>query len=148
VAIYAIGAQSAAAAAGAAYAAFRAPTRNSKIREIGLSCNAATASNITLVRNTNASYAASTSTGVGQQLNPVDAAGSSVIDTAWSAAPTITATNRLRRFALPATIGAGLIWVFQAGLWVRNATATDIIVIWNEGGSAGSALNMYVEWEE
>jgi len=148
VAIYAIGFQSVAAATGAPYAAFRAPTRNSKLREIGMSCNAATASNISLLRNTNASYAASTSTSVGQQLNPVDAAGTSLVDTAWSAAPTITAASRIRRFALPATIGAGLIWVFQAGLWVRNATATDIIVLWNEGASTGSILNCYAEWEE
>ncbi len=148
MAIYAIGFQSVAAATGAPYAAFRAPTRNSKLREIGMSCNAATASNISLLRNTNASYAASTSTSVGQQLNPVDAAGTSLVDTAWSAAPTITAASRIRRFALPATIGAGLIWVFQAGLWVRNATATDIIVLWNEGASTGSILNCYAEWEE
>jgi hypothetical protein len=148
MAIYSIGFQSAAAAAGAAYAAFRAPTRNSRIREIGLSCNAATASNISLLRNTNASYAASASTSVGQQVNPIDAAGTSLVDTAWSAAPTVTAASRIRRFALPATIGAGLVWVFQAGLWVRNGTATDNLVIWNEGGSAGSALNGYVEWEE
>jgi hypothetical protein len=148
MATYAIAFQSAAALTGAPYAAFRAPTRNSKIREIGLSCNAATASNISLFRNTNASYAASTSTSVGQQLNPADAAGTSLVDTAWSAAPTITAASRIRRFTLPATIGAGLVWVFQAGLWVRNGTATDDLVIWNEGGSTGSALNGYIEWEE
>lgn len=148
MAVYAIGFQTAAAAAGAAYAAVRAPTRNSKIREIGLSCNAATTSPITLYRNTNASYAASTSTSAGQQLNPVDAAGTTLVDTAWTAAPTVTAASRIRRFQLPGTIGASMIWVFQAGLWVRNATATDILVIWNEGGSAGSALNGYVEFEE
>lgn len=148
MAIYSIGFQSVAAAAGAPYAAFRAPTRNSKLREIGLSCNAATASNISLFRNTASGYTATTSTAVGQQLNPPDANGTSLVDTAWSTAPTITAANRLRRFALPATIGAGLIWVFQNGLWVRSATATDIIVIWNEGASAGSILNGYAEFEE
>jgi hypothetical protein len=148
MAIYSIGFQSAAAAAGAAYAAFRAPTRNSRIREIGLSCNAATASNVTLFRNTAAGYAASASTSVGQQLNPPDANGTSLVDTAWTTAPTITAASKLRRFVLPATIGAGLVWVFQNGLWVRNAVATDILVIWNEGASAGSVLNAYIEWEE
>ncbi len=148
MAIYSIGFQSAAAAAGAAYAAFRAPSRNSCIREIGLSCNAATASNLTLFRNTNASYAASTSTSVGQQENPPDAAGTSLVDTVWSAAPTITTASKLRRFVLPATIGAGLVWVFQNGLWVRSATLTDVLVIWNEGASAGSVLNGYIEWSE
>jgi hypothetical protein len=150
VARYEIGFQSAAAAAGAAYAAFRAPTRNSKLLELGLSCNAATASNISLLRNTAAGYTATTSSSVGQQENPsgADAAGTSVVDSAWSTPPTVTAASRIRRFTLPATIGAGLIWTFQNGIWVRSATATDILVIWNEGGSAGSALNGYCVWEE
>lgn len=113
-----------------------------------MSCNAATASSVTLYRNTNASYAASASTAVGQQEQPADAAGTSLVDTAWTSAPTITAANRLRRFQLPATIGAGLIWSFVNGLWVRSATLTDVIVIWNEGGSAAGALNGYVTFEE
>jgi hypothetical protein len=145
---YSIAFQSAAAAAGAAYCAFRAPTRRSRVVEMGLACNAATASNVSLLRNTNASYAASTSTSVGQALDTGDVAGTSLVDTAWSAAPTVTAASRIRRFTLPATIGAGLIWVFQVGLWVKNATATDIMVVWNEGASAGSVLNGYVEFEE
>ena len=148
MAIYSIGFSTAAAAASAAYAAFRAPTKTSKIRELGLACNAATTSPVSLLRNTNASYAASTSTSVGQQLNPIDTNGTSLVDTAWSAAPTVTAASRMRRFQLPATIGAAFIWVFQNGLWVRNATATDILVLWNESGSAGSVLNGYIEWEE
>lgn len=143
-----IGFQSAAAAAGAAYAAFRAPTRYSKLVEIGLACNAATASNISLLRNTNASYAASTSTSVGQADNPSAAAGTSLIDTAWTTAPTVTAASRLMRYTLPATIGAGLIWTFPEGIFIRSATATDILVIWNEGGAAGSVLNGYCVWDE
>lgn len=145
---YSIGFSSAAAAAGAAYAAFRAPTRLSKVLEIGLACNAATASLISLFRNTAGTYAASTSTGVGQAEIPTDQAGTSLVDTAWSTPPTVTAANRIRRFGLPATIGAGLIWTFQNGLWVRATTATDNLVIWNEGAGAGSALNGYIVWEE
>jgi hypothetical protein len=145
---YEIGFQSAAAAAGAAYAAFRAPTRQSRLLELGLACNAATLSNVSLFRNTNASYAASTSTSAGQPDNPTDPAGTSLIDTGWSTPPTVTAASRIRRYGLPATAGAGLIWVFQNGKWVRNATVLDILVIWNEGASAGSALNGYAVWEE
>jgi hypothetical protein len=145
---YSIGFQSAAAAAGAAYAAFRAPTRTSRLIEIGLSCNAATASNISLFRNTAAGYAASTSSSVGQAEKPTAAAGTSLVDSAWSTPPTITAASRMRRFLLPATIGAGLIWTFPEGLDVRNATATDILVLWNEGASAGSVLNGYCVWDE
>ncbi len=145
---YTIGFVTPAAASGAAYAGFRAPTRRSKLVEIGLTCNAATASNVSLFRNTNGSYAASSSTSVGQAEDPSDVAGTSLVDTAWSGAPTITAASRLRRFMLPATIGAGVIWFFQNGIWVRNGTATDNLVIWNEGAGAGSILNGYATWEE
>jgi hypothetical protein len=145
---YRIGFQSAAAAASATYAAFRAPTRTSKLLEIGLACNAATASNISLFRNTAAGYAASASSSVGQADSPIAAAGTSLVDTAWTTPPTVTAASRLMRYTLPATIGAGLIWTFPEGLFVRSATATDILVIWNEGGAAGSALNGYCVWGE
>lgn len=145
---YRIGFVSPAAAAGAAYCAFRAPTRTSRILEIGLSLNAATASNVTLIRNTAAGYAATTSTSVGQADNPLGAAGTSLIDTAWSTAPTITAASRLQRGMLPAAIGASLIWTFPDGIYVRNATATDNLVIWNEGAGAGSVINGYMVWKE
>jgi hypothetical protein len=145
---YEIGFTTTATTTGAAIAAFRAPTRASCLWEIGLFCNAATASQASLLRNTNGSYAASTSTSVGQAVLPISPAGTSLVDTAWSAAPTITAASRLRRGQLPATIGAGLIWTFRNGIWVRNATATDILVLWNEGGTTNSVLNGYAVWEE
>jgi hypothetical protein len=70
------------------------------------------------------------------------------VDTAWSTAPTITAASRLRRGQLPASIGAQWVWTFRDGLWVRSATATDNVVLWNETGSAISVLNGYAVWEE
>jgi len=145
---YEIGFVTGATTTGAPIAAFRAPTRNSRLWEIGLFCNAATASQASLYRNTASGYTATTSTSVGQQVNPADAAGSSLVDTAWSTAPTITAASRLRKGQLPATIGAGLVWVFRNGLWVRSATATDILVMWNESASTNSVLNGYAVWEE
>ncbi len=145
---YSIGFQTVAPLTVAPYAAFRAPTRNSKIVEIGLACNAATASAVSLHRNTNASYAASTSTSVGQQENPADAAGTSLVDTAWTGVPTVTAASKIRAFGLPATIGAGVIWSFPNGLWVRNGTATDVIVLWNFSGSTAGILNGYIVFEE
>jgi hypothetical protein len=146
---YRIGFQSVAAAASAAYAAFRAPTRTSRVLELGLACNAATASNISLLRNTAGGYAASTSTSVGQADLPIAAAGTSLVDTAWTTAPTVTAASRLMRYTLPATIGAGMVWTFpDPGVFVRSATATDYLVIWNEGAAAGSVLNGYIVWCE
>jgi hypothetical protein len=146
---YELGFLTTATANAAAVAALRAPTNTIRLWELGFFCNAATASSITLFRNTNASYAASTSTAAGI---PVDIAcshaGTGLIDTAWSAAPTITTASKLRRGGVPAAIGAGVVWTWRNGLIVRAATATDTLVLWNESGGAISVLNGYVTFEE
>ena len=112
---YEIAFQSGATTTGAPIAAFRAPTNGTRIWEIGWFCNAATASSMTVFRNTNASYAASTSTSAGQSTTLTDKAATSLVDTAWSAAPTITAASRMRRGQAPAAIGAGVGWSFRNG---------------------------------
>jgi len=143
-----IGWQTTATAAGAPICAFRAPTRGSRLWELGFACNAATASQLSLLRNTGAGYAASVSTAVGQTTLPLWAAGTSLVDLAWTTPPTITAANKFRRFGAPASIGAGWVWTFRDGLFVRSATATDIAVCWNEGAAAISVLNGWAVWEE
>lgn len=145
---YSIGFVSTATGAGAPIATIEAPTRCLYVVEIGVFCNAATASGVSLLRNTASGEANSTATSAGQPFNPADVAGTGVIGTAWSTAPTITAASRIRRGQLPATIGAGLIWTFPAPLVIRNATKTDYLVLWNESGSTNSALNGYVTWDE
>jgi hypothetical protein len=133
---------------GAAMAAIRAPTNGLKIWEIGWNCNAATASGITLYRNTVGGYTATTSTSVGQATFPVDHAATGLVDTAWSTAPTVTAAARIRSGRAPAAIGAGVVWSFRNGLYIRGATATDYIALWNETGGAISVLSGYVAFEE
>lgn len=145
---YSIGFVSGAATTGAPIATIEAPTRCLYVVEIGLFCNAATASAASLFRNTAGSEANSTATSAGQPFNPADVAGTGVIGTAWSTAPTITAASRIRRGQLPATIGAGLIWTFPAPIVIRNGTKTDYLVLWNESGSTNSVLNGYVTWDE
>jgi len=145
---YSIGFVSTATGAGAPIATIEAPTRCLYVVEIGVFCNAATASGVSLLRNTASGEANSTATSAGQPFNPADVAGTGVIGTAWSTAPTITAASRIRRGQLPATIGAGLIWTFPAPLAIRNATKTDYLVLWNESGSAISAMTGHVVWEE
>jgi hypothetical protein len=145
---YRIGFASAAAAASAAYCVIRAPSRAMKVTELGLSCNAATASNITLARNTAGTYAAATSSSVGQADNPLAAVGTGLVDLTFTVAPTVTVGSRLMRYTLPATIGSGLIWTFPEGLFIQSATVTSYLVIWNEGAAAGSVLNGYVVWGE
>jgi hypothetical protein len=145
---YEIGFQTTATANAAPIAALRAPTRTSRLWEAGFSCNAATASGLTVYRNTAGGYTATTSTSVGQATNPLWAAGTSLVDTAWSTPPTVTAASRYRRMGAPAAIGAAWVWTFRDGLWVRSATATDNVVFWNETGGAISVLNGYCVWEE
>lgn len=145
---YSMGFLTTATATGAPVLGIRAPTNAIKVWEIALNCKAATASGLVLYRNTNGSYAASTSTSVGQAEDPTSHAGTGLLDTAWSAAPTITAASKMRYGGAPAAIGAGWIWTSRAGIGIRAATATDILVLWNESGSAISAMTGHVVWEE
>jgi hypothetical protein len=145
---YSIGFVSSATASGAAIATIEAPTRNLYVVEIGVFCNAATASGVSLFRNTASGEANNAASSAGQPFNPPDVAGTGIIGTGWSTAPTITAASRIRRGQLPATIGAGLIWTFPTPMLIRNATKTDYLVLWNESGSTNSVLNGYVTWDE
>lgn len=145
---YSIGFVSTATTTGAPIATIEAPTRALYVVEIGCFCNAATASGVSLLRNTNGSEANNAATSVGQQFNPADVAGTGLIGTAWSAAPTVTAASRIRRGQLPATIGAGLIWTFPTPMLIRNGTKTDYLVLWNESAGTNSVLNGYVTWDE
>ncbi len=142
---YAQGFASVAAAAGAAYATIHtAAGARARIREIGLFCNAATASSVQLVRA--ATGTASTSV-LGQAEDPADAASVTNIDTAWSVAPTISTNVPLRRVVIPAVIGAGVIWTWPIERPLVIAVSS-MLVIWNFGAGAGSVLNGYAVWEE
>lgn len=133
-----------AAAAGAAFATFHTvATDRPRIVEIGAFCNAATAASLQLIRPNNTPVA-STSV-VGQPEDPSDPAATCLVDTAWSTAPTIGSNVPLRRAVMPATIGAGVIWVFQNGLFVP---ISSWLVLWNYGASAGPALSVYMIWDE
>jgi hypothetical protein len=55
--------------------------------------------------------------------------------------PTVPA-NYLRRFGIPATIGAGVIWTFPAGLIIPSGPAE--LVLWNIGASTSTFSGYYV----
>jgi hypothetical protein len=146
-----IGFTTTATADAAAVAAIRPGTNDGiRVLEIGWYNNAATASRVALFRNTNASYAASTSTSVGQRTDPSSYASEAVIDTAWTSAPTISSTAMLRRGVAGGSIGSCFVWSFQYGLYLRVSTPTDILVLWNNSGGAAaiSVGNGWVAWEE
>ena len=120
-----------------------ATTARAYILEVGLFLNAATASVLTLKRS--ASAGTPSTSVLGQQGDPADAASATNIDTVWSVVPTVAA-NAIRRIALPATSGAGVIWTFPRGALVAANGATTQLLVWNE--QLNSALNAYVVWEE
>lgn len=134
-----------AAASGAAYATLHtAATARARIQEIGYYTTAATASRVAIGRKNNTPVA--TTSVLGQAEDPADAAAVTNLDTAWSTAPT-TPAQFLRRGSLVASIGAGTIWSWPIGKELV-IPVSDWLVIWNDGAGAGSALALYVVWEE
>ncbi len=95
------------------------------IMEVGINLGAATASTYGLGRSGNVP----TQTGAVllQAEDPSKPACASGCAVAWSVAPTVPA-QQLRRVALPATIGAGVIWTFPRGLKLAVSTA---MLLWN-----------------
>jgi hypothetical protein len=146
MALYSAAVTTPAAAAGATYATIRASsTDRLKIREIGCFLNAATASSIQLVRPSNTPVA--TTSALGQAQDPADPASTGNVDTAWSTAPTIGSNVPMRRAVLPHVAGNGIIWTFPPGQEII-IPASGWLVVWNHGGAAGSAMSLYVIWDE
>jgi hypothetical protein len=114
------------------------------LRELGLFLNAATATNVGLIRSANSPVA--TTSVVGASEDSGDPVATAVIATAWSTAPTI-GTVYLAKWAIPATVNAGVIVPFPYGRGIVVANPTDL-VLWNFGASACSVINGYMVWEE
>ena len=109
-----------------------------KVVELGLFLAAATASTIGLGRP--AAIGGTPTTPVDfLQEDPNDVLASGVIQSAlaWGTPPTAP-TAFLRRIALPATIGTGVIFSFPEGLVIPVSSS---IVLWNLG--ANSVLDAY-----
>lgn len=140
------------AAAPAAAAAFleirNIASRRLLIEEIGITLGAATATGIGLVRAT-AQGTGGATTATGQPEDPsAPAATPTVAVNAFTAAPTFTAANTMRRLTLPGAIGAGLIWTWpQSDRLVVPASGS--IVLYNSHTAAGAAgIEAYVIWTE
>lgn len=143
--LYEVGFASVAAASGAAYCTIHTgASYKARILEIGIAVNAATASSVGLGKPANTPVA--TTSLLGQAEDPSDPASTVNVDTAWSTAPTVPA-NFLRKFGLPATIGAGLIWSWPSDKPLV-LPVSSWLTLWNFGASAGSVLNGYVKWVE
>src|SRR5436190_907338 len=90
-----------------------ASTNAPRIMELGVNMAAATASTYGIGRSGNTPT--QTSPVLLQAENPGDPAMVSGCAVAWSVAPTVP-TQHFRRFAMPGTIGAGIIFTFPRGL--------------------------------
>ena len=142
---YAVGVTTPAAASGAPFAAIRADaTHPVYILEMGITNNSATTSSIQIVRALTNGTA--TTSVLGQQQDPRDAAGTGLVETAWAAAPTI-GTNVPSRRILFTNAGQGVIftWVLDRPLVVPVSSS---VLLWNFGALTASALSYYVVWIE
>jgi hypothetical protein len=143
---YSVGFATVAPATGAAYCTIHTGSSYAaRITEIGLACNAATASMIGLGIPANTPVATTSLLGQAESAG-VDPASTVNVDTAWSTAPTAP-TAFLRKFGLPATIGAGLIWTWPPDRPLL-LPKSSWLAIWNFGASTASVLNGYIKWLE
>ena len=117
-----------------------------EILEIGVSLGAATATNVALYRST-AQGVGGAGLLTGRTLDPRSrAASASVAANAFTTAPTFVATDMLRRFHLPAAIGAGLIWAWNPGELVLAVSTSLVLVTPTIAGAA--AISSYAKWTE
>lgn len=115
-----------------------------RVLEIGLFSTAATAVTPTIERQTTLGTTSTTFTPSADEPN--DPTAQTVIGTAWSVAPAGSTTLQFRRIALPANIGAGVIWTFGgSGLIIPVSSS---IVIMNRLGTTGPVMNGYVVIDE
>jgi hypothetical protein len=142
MAIYSLGINTTVATIAAACADIRASAANApRLMELGITLGAATASVYALGRP--AAVGTQTAPVLLQAENPNDPAAQTGTAVAWSVAPTVPA-QFFRRQALPATVGAGIIWTFPRGLIIP---AGGSLVLWNITANSASA-NVYFVADE
>lgn len=135
-----------AAAAGAIVALRTGAARDIRVFEIGVSAVTAVAGEVGLGRPAAAGVTPGTPTGPTAAGNAHDSAsvvGTTLIDASWGTAPTSPATF-WRRFQLPGSIGAGVIWSFPGGIVVPTSAT---IVLW-QFSTAAVTYDVYFDFDE
>jgi hypothetical protein len=147
MAVYQVSVRTPAAAAGATYADLRSTsTDRLRVRELHIFSLSATETFVGLIRP--ASVGTASTTVAGQARDPAEPAATGLVGSAWSAAPTIAGSPiYLARYHLPATIASGLILTYPIEAPLVIAVSSSLL-LWNFGGSAGSALDVTFVWEE
>lgn len=123
---YSAGVSKASGAAAAWLMGLRCPaTADARIWEIHVLAESAVAGTVDLRRITTAGTGAATSTT--PVADDVSAAAATVlVDTAFATAVPVATGISIRRYALPATIGQGIIWTFPQGLVVPVSGAVGL----------------------
>lgn len=135
------------AAAGAAIAWHRTTAaKDSRIWEIGIWQSGGTATTHTIGLGRPAAVSLTPTTITPQAEDASSAAAACTGQTAASTKPTAP-TNFLRAMALPATLGAGIVWTFPQGLVVPGGTAE--LVLWEIAqGGAAATFSGYFTYDE
>jgi hypothetical protein len=127
-------------------------SRRIRVLELGICVESApsTAPAFAISRATTALGTASTSV-TGLPLEPGDVAGTGILESAWSSAPTID-TNYHRRFGLATTAGGGFIWSWPLDrpLVIGTNAAAHALQIcnMNASGTTTGTFTLYCVWDE
>lgn len=92
----------------------------------------------------------STATVTAEEEDPGGGAPITVLDTTWSANPTVSATN-MRLYATPVTAGSGIVWTWpdHRPLIVPNAAASGLCIVNTiAAGTVLGSFNIYCVFEE
>ena len=122
-----------------------AASRRLELRELGISIGVAPASAPELLVG-RASNTPSAPVGVtGQPGDVADIAGTGILATSWTTAPTVP-TNPMRRYVVPNVVGAAIIWTWGPGEMIITAAASTLVV-WM-AATLTVTYSLYAKWLE
>ena len=113
-----------------------------QLLELGLSVEVAPTTGPAWRLNRPTAVGTATATVTPQAEDPGVVAATALLETTWSAAPTLAAVD-LRRFAIPNSIGSGIVWTWYDSPLVIPAGGSLVIVNGNAAGAALGTLSAY-----
>src|SRR4051812_29050767 len=125
-------------------------SRDARIFEIGIFAETAVAGTFGIARTSNAGTTPGGSITPQATDSPGSTAALGQAFTTYGTPPTVSSTTPIRRSSLPATIGAGVIWTFPAGLVVPTSTfstSTNGLALWQFSALAVT-YGFYVDYDE
>ncbi len=115
--------------------------------ELGLSVEVAPTTGPAWRINRPTAVGTATATVTPQAEDPGVVTAATLLETTWSAAPTLAGTD-LRRFAIPNSIGSGIVWTWYDMPLVIPAGGSLAIVNGNAAGATLGTLSLYLLFGE